>query len=265
MEKNKDYIYLNKHVIKYLNSISIDFLFINSKFINTQDNVVYIKDVDNKEGTRFQIKCPSSTYSYKRSDIINRLLNGKYFGFNIPNTQNNISKILNGLFNHYQQKTINNISFVDLERFYQDIAGFFLKIGRNKVKDLFDYYFDLKLIEKWSIGTYIVPLQNEILHRGLKEVTKGKVYKIIDYISIPFILSDNNLRINFFKDENEAGVKWFATYQEAAEFSKSLEFKKNKIKSITISNKTIKEYTYPATSDECVKKASKLNRKLLLL
>lgn len=278
MEKNKDYIYLNKHVLKYLNDISIDFLFIGSKFTNTQDNLVYIKDVDNKESTRFQIKCPSGLYSYSKSDIINRLLDGKYFGFNILYTQNNINKILNELFDHYHQKTIHNISFSDLEDFYDRtcVSGFFLKVARSKVKELFNNYFDkvlnklktfdLKPIEKWSVGSYIVPLQDRILHRSSdNELTKGKPYKIIRNSISPYITNDYGDEINFLLSEKEAGVKWFATYQEAAKFSKSLEFEKNKIKSVTISSKSCEEYIFPKASDECVKKASKSNRKLLLL
>lgn len=167
MKSNKDYIYLNKHVLKYLNNISIDFLFINSKFTNTQDNVVYIKDVDNKEGTRFQIKCPSSVYSYNKPDIINRLLDGKYYDFCIPNTQNNINKILNKLFDHYHQKTIYNISFSNLEDFYKHtfIPEFFLKIGKNKVKELFNNYFD-KVLNNQKIYNF-------------KDLVDGEVYRSI--------------------------------------------------------------------------------------
>ena len=54
-----------------------------------------------------------------------------------------------------------------------------------------------KRIAKWSVGSYIVPLQNKLLTRT-EPLTKGKPYEIIKYTSVPYILDDSNYGIKGF-------------------------------------------------------------------
>jgi len=91
-----------------------------------------------------------------------------------------------------------------------------LKIGAKK---------DNMLIEKWSVGSYIVPLQDRLLTR-LEPLIKGKPYIIInDTYTTPYIQCEQNYSMNFAiseSTEKTEGIKWFATLKEAKEFSEEL-------------------------------------------
>ena len=80
--------------------------------------------------------------------------------------------------------------------------------------------------EKWSKGTYIVPLQNKLLSRN-GFVTAYKPYQIISSTpSLPFIIDDNGNKVNFVTTHEESevyhGIRWFETKEEAEEFAKTL-------------------------------------------
>jgi hypothetical protein len=81
-----------------------------------------------------------------------------------------------------------------------------------------------KEVEKWSVGTYVVPLQNKLLSRNEPLIT-GKPYKIVELDPIPYITCETDRLINFvpnsFTEKNE-GIKWFATKEEAEVYSKSI-------------------------------------------
>lgn len=79
-------------------------------------------------------------------------------------------------------------------------------------------------IKKWSVGSYIVPLQNRLLTRT-EPLTKGKPYEIIENSCVPYILDDTYRRINFvnkYNPEEKEGIRWFPTLKEAEAFSKEL-------------------------------------------
>lgn len=79
-----------------------------------------------------------------------------------------------------------------------------------------------KPIEKWSVGSYVVFLQDEILTRSGR-VTKGKIYELTKSGRCPYFKDDNNQPINFKSEVSEEyGLKWFATKSEAEEFAKTL-------------------------------------------
>lgn len=79
-----------------------------------------------------------------------------------------------------------------------------------------------KPIEKWSVGSYIVFLQDEVLTRSGK-VTKGKPYVLTTGGYIPYFTDDNSFTINFNSKKYESyGLQWFATLQEAEMFAKTL-------------------------------------------
>ena len=79
--------------------------------------------------------------------------------------------------------------------------------------------------EKWSVGTYIVPLQDRLLSR-CETLIAYKPYKIIRNYQIPIIKSENGVEINFCSSgvsvEEREGIRWFETYEEAEEFAKTL-------------------------------------------
>ena len=79
-------------------------------------------------------------------------------------------------------------------------------------------------IEKWNVGSYIVPLQDRLLTRD-EPLIKGKPYQITKRSSVPYIMCEKNMEINFCDDddpETKEGIKWFATLKEAEEFAKTL-------------------------------------------
>ena len=81
------------------------------------------------------------------------------------------------------------------------------------------------VIEPWSVGSYVVALHDRILHRGSAkpgDLVVGKIYTIIDFGTIPYIIDERGYKINFFMKESESGVKWFATLEEAEAFAKTL-------------------------------------------
>lgn len=95
----------------------------------------------------------------------------------------------------------------------------------KQVKELIGYKEKpTKSIEKWSFGSYIVPLQDKLLTRT-ESLIKGKPYQIIKYTTLPYIISERGEEINFIDDDNtekKEGIKWFATKAEAEEFAKTL-------------------------------------------
>lgn len=74
----------------------------------------------------------------------------------------------------------------------------------------------------FKVGTYIVPLQNRLLSRD-EPLTAYKPYMIIEYLHVPYILTDSG-ECNFCayhgKEEVERveGIRWFATLKEAQTF-----------------------------------------------
>lgn len=81
------------------------------------------------------------------------------------------------------------------------------------------------VIEPWSVGSYVVALHDRILHRRSAkpgDLVVGKIYTIIDFGTVPYIRDERGYKINFFKEESESGVKWFATKEEAEAFAKTL-------------------------------------------
>ena len=74
----------------------------------------------------------------------------------------------------------------------------------------------------FKAGTYIVPLQNNLLSRHAP-LTAYKPYMITKYSSVPYILSDGG-EINFCDyhgkevTERVEGIRWFATLKEAQVF-----------------------------------------------
>jgi UDP-N-acetylenolpyruvoylglucosamine reductase len=105
-----------------------------------------------------------------------------------------------------------------------------------------------KPIEKWSVGSYIVFLQDEVLTRSGK-VTKGKPYVLTTGGYIPYFTDDNSFTINFNSKKYESyGLQWFATLQEAEMFAKTLvEPVKEEVKQPlkqAVHCKTLEEYKF---------------------
>ena len=142
---------------------------------------------------------------------------------------------------------------------YKDRYGFGYGVDNNRqecfeeysvkqVKELIGCKELTKSVEKWNVGSYIVPLQNKLLTRS-EFLIKGKPYQIIKYTSLPYIISERGEEINFFDDDNtekNEGIKWFATKSEAEEFAKTLvkqplnmNKKKYTIKELETNNKLI--------------------------
>ena len=74
----------------------------------------------------------------------------------------------------------------------------------------------------FKVGTYIVPLQNRLLSRN-EPLTAYKPYMIIEYLHIPYILTDSgkcNFCDSYGKEDVERveGIRWFATLKEAQTF-----------------------------------------------
>ena len=74
----------------------------------------------------------------------------------------------------------------------------------------------------FKVGTYIVPLQNRLLSRD-EPLTAYKPYMIIEYLHIPYILTDSgkcNFCDSYGKEDVERveGIRWFATLKEAQTF-----------------------------------------------
>ena len=74
----------------------------------------------------------------------------------------------------------------------------------------------------FKVGTYIVPLQNKLLSRA-EPLTAYKPYMIIEYLHVPYILTDSgkcNFCAYYGKEEVERveGIRWFATLKEAQTF-----------------------------------------------
>lgn len=120
-----------------------------------------------------------------------------------------------------------NKSYIDKHNYgygvYNNTQNCFTEYSIKQVKELIGYK-EQKPIEKWNVGSYIVPLQNKLLTRS-EFLIKGKPYQIIKYTSLPYIISEKGEEINFIDDDNtekNEGIKWFATKHEAEEFAKSL-------------------------------------------
>jgi hypothetical protein len=93
---------------------------------------------------------------------------------------------------------------------------------KPSTKEAFDTQNKPKSIEKWSVGSYIVFLQDEVLTRSGR-VTKGKPYVLTESGICPYFKDDNINQINFNSNASESyGLKWFATLHEAEEFAKTL-------------------------------------------
>lgn len=86
--------------------------------------------------------------------------------------------------------------------------------------DMDEVYKHFPKEQPFSVGTYIVPLQNGILDKIIRSVTRGKSYEIFKNDTLPYIKNDNNIEINFCKIEND--FKWFATEAEAEEYGKTI-------------------------------------------
>lgn len=72
----------------------------------------------------------------------------------------------------------------------------------------------------WDVGTYIVVIDPRF-RSG--EYTKGKIYQIFKNDSLAWIKDDTDLDINLVDAYLiSGGIKWFATLEEAEEFSKEL-------------------------------------------
>jgi hypothetical protein len=79
----------------------------------------------------------------------------------------------------------------------------------------------VKSIEKWSVGSYVVFLTDEVKTNSGTEITKGKPYRINEkQYDLLYSKSDTKKDFNFFWEKEEC--KWFATLEEAEVFSKSL-------------------------------------------
>lgn len=95
---------------------------------------------------------------------------------------------------------------------------------KSSTKEAFEAQNKPKSIEKWSVGSYIVPLQDRLLTRD-EPLIKGKPYQITKRSSVPYIMCEKGMEINFCDDsytEITEGIKWFATLTEAEEFAKTL-------------------------------------------
>ncbi len=131
----------------------------------------------------------------------------------------------------------NHILYVDLT----DTSSF-----KPSTKEAFDAQIGKESIEKWSVGSYIVPLQNKLLTRN-EPLIKGKPYQIIRRGSVPYIICEKDTEINFYDNydaETTEGIKWFATKSEAEEFAKTLiQPVKEEVKQ-AVYCKTIEEYKF---------------------
>jgi hypothetical protein len=87
-----------------------------------------------------------------------------------------------------------------------------------------------KVVEKWSVGTWVVFLSNKIVSNPGASITKGKPYCIATNFDteLHWINDDKNKPYNFFHIKEK--IEWFSTKQEAEEFSKSLTQKEMKFK-----------------------------------
>lgn len=93
---------------------------------------------------------------------------------------------------------------------------------KSSTKEAFEM--QTKSLKKWSVGSYIVPLQNKLLTRT-EPLIKGKPYRIIKNTGVPYIICEKGVEINFsidFDTEKNEGIKWFVTLTEAEEFAKTL-------------------------------------------
>ena len=95
---------------------------------------------------------------------------------------------------------------------------------KPSTKEAFEAQNKPKSIEKWSVGSYIVPLQDRLITRD-EPLIKGKPYQITKRSSVPYIMCEKGMEINFCDDsytETTEGIKWFATKSKAEEFAKTL-------------------------------------------
>ena len=95
---------------------------------------------------------------------------------------------------------------------------------KPSTKEAFEAQNKSQSIEKWSVGSYIVPLQNKLLTRE-EPLIKGKPYQITKRSSVPYIMCEKGMEINFVDNsdtETKEGIKWFATLAEAEAFAKTL-------------------------------------------
>lgn len=93
---------------------------------------------------------------------------------------------------------------------------------KPSTKEAFDAQNKPKSIEKWSVGSYVVFLQDKVLTRSGR-VTKGKAYMLMTGGELPYFRDDNSNLVNFSSNSFESyGLKWFATKSEAEEFAKTL-------------------------------------------
>lgn len=127
-------------------------------------------------------------------------------------------------------KSHNGVEVINGYATYSDHKCFDTEITLDQFKQyvMKNQPIDKVEIKKWSVGTYIVPLQDRLLTRN-EPLISYKLYKIVERDDngnkCPYIICENGNKINFcINDDTEKieGIEWFSTESEALEFCKSI-------------------------------------------
>ena len=87
---------------------------------------------------------------------------------------------------------------------------------KPSTREAYDSQVKLKPIEKWSVGSYVVFL------RKISNLNVGDIDRIYKESDGQCVILDKFSALNHKARERDGDVKWFATLQEAEEFSKTL-------------------------------------------